>query len=192
MLRSKSWFGLSLLVGLSAISLFGAEPPRRTTTVVPVVQTTPVVPPVSSAQPVVNGQLIPPANVPPLHSSSPAPAHGAVPPVPSHGNCPSCAVAAPPSSGGCASCAPTPANDCIDCAGEDEDSGLFRRLFGGKSQKQRYGCAAPLGCGTFHSDACFLFGSCRQFFGKRPPREPFPGQFQPPTSPCYYGTFHRY
>lgn len=56
-------------------------------------------------------------------------------------------------------------------------------------------CDKPFGCTSKCDTKCFMFGSCNQFFGRRdrrPPVYPPPGIIPPWTSPCEYGTWHRW
>ncbi|VTR98046.1 hypothetical protein [Tuwongella immobilis] len=46
------------------------------------------------------------------------------------------------------------------------------------------------GCSTFHKEMRFLFGGCRSFFGC--PQSPYGNAPRPVTTPCEYGTFHRW
>jgi hypothetical protein len=53
------------------------------------------------------------------------------------------------------------------------------------------GCCAPIGCSNKAAECRFIFGSCRSFFGcyEECPR---PSYVPPRSTPCEYGTFHRW
>jgi hypothetical protein len=54
--------------------------------------------------------------------------------------------------------------------------------------KKRFGCWATHfadGCGSFHSDMVFIFGSCRAFYGEGCRKDP-PSIYQPGYGPAGY------
>ena len=114
-----------------------------------------------------------------------------LPPVPPGPPAPPAVVAG----GGCSACGAVDnacgAGDtaCEECGGKKWGHRLFGKLCAGPNGGDV--CDNPIGCSNCRQEKCFLFGSCRQFFGKRP-YEPPPGIIPPPTTPCHYGTFHRW
>ena len=64
---------------------------------------------------------------------------------------------------------PPPACDSCQAAAEQETrkQGYFAKCLGKifHPENRKNGSEQPLGCGNFHTDSEFLFGSCRNFFG---------------------------
>lgn len=58
-----------------------------------------------------------------------------------------------------------PDGGCAEGAPRGPLAKKFRSLFIGSHECGPDGCINPIGCGNFHTDFRFVFGSCRSFFG---------------------------
>ena len=92
--------------------------------------------------------------------------------------------------GGCSACGSLTGSCPCQGEAEPEKCGKVKCLMKGPNCGES--CAPAWGCADCQSTKCFMFGSCKQFFGKRPPYTPPPGIRGPTTTPCQYGTWHRW